>query len=169
MISKRSIRQTATSCCGFRWGALPAGRNGLTAGINLFYNSKLYESQTQWFAVENESCEMVGEPPDAVLVCPYYQKSVLAESPEGGWQFGSTYWLKLVDRHDQYANVPTEKQPQCSLSSPGYYEWRYRYKLILVMPDGSSHEMRPNGWSDGNGNDPRCTISVERTLVTVTP
>src|SRR6185369_16176714 len=23
----------------------------------------------------------------------------------------------------------------------------------MVFPDGSSHEMRPNGWSDGNGDD----------------
>jgi hypothetical protein len=99
----------------FRLGALPAGRNGLTAGINLHYNSKLYDSEVQWFA-ENEGCEVVGEPPDAMMVCPYCQKRVLTESPEGGWHFGTTYWLKLIDRHDQYANVPPDKQPQCSLS-----------------------------------------------------
>src|SRR3954463_694011 len=46
----------------FPIGRLPAGRNGLTAGITLYYNSKLYDSETQWFADE-EGCEMVGEPP----------------------------------------------------------------------------------------------------------
>ena len=141
----------------FPLGMLPAGRNGLTAGINVYYNSKLYESQTQWLSVENESCEMVGQDPDAVLVCPYYQKSVLKESPEGGWQIGSVYSLKLLDRHDQFVTLPPERYPQCTLSDidpPGYYEMRYRYKLILNFPDGSSHEMRPNGWNDGNFNDP---------------
>src|SRR5688572_31503847 len=30
--------------------ALPSGRNGLSAGLNLYYNSKLYDTETQWFA-----------------------------------------------------------------------------------------------------------------------
>lgn len=68
----------------FPMASLPAGRNGLSAGINLYYNSKLYDSETQWFSVGNESCQMVGQDPDAVLVCPYYQKTVLKESPRGG-------------------------------------------------------------------------------------
>lgn len=142
----------------FPLGALPAGRNGLTAGINLYYNSKLYDSETAYFLNENESCEIVGSEP-GILVCPYYQKSVLKESPEGGWHLSMGYSLKLIDRHDQFTNVPTEKRPQCwnpnlYSESPGYYEMRYHYKLMLVMPDGSTHEMRPNGWSDGNFNDP---------------
>jgi hypothetical protein len=28
---------------------LPAGRNGLSAGLTLYYNSKLYDTETQWF------------------------------------------------------------------------------------------------------------------------
>ncbi|HEU4768897.1 MAG TPA: hypothetical protein VFS77_16045 [Pyrinomonadaceae bacterium] len=140
----------------FPLGSLPGGRNGLSAGINLHYNSKLYDSETQYFMPDNESCEIVGSDP-GILVCPYYQKSVLKESPEGGWQLGTMYTLKLVDRHTQFTTLPPDKQPQCTTSNannPGYYEMRYRYKLMLNFPDGSSHEMRPNGWTDGNLNDP---------------
>jgi len=144
----------------FPLGSLPGGRNGLSAGINLFYNSKLYDSETQWFVDPNDSCNIIGEAGEGILVCPYYQKSVLKESPQGGWQFGTMYSLKLIDRRDQFSNIPLEKQPQCLNTnlygswSPGYFEMRYHYKLILNFPDGSSHEMRPNGWSDGNLNDP---------------
>src|SRR5688572_24249539 len=143
----------------FPMASLPAGRNGLSGGLNLYYNSKLYDTETQWFVDDNESCEIVGDPPEGILVCPYYQKSVLKESPQGGWQFGSMYTLKLIDRHDDFLNIPQEKKPQCfnpnvyGSWSPGYYEMRYHYKLMLNFPDGSSHEMRPNGWSDGNFND----------------
>jgi RHS repeat-associated protein len=144
----------------FPMASLPAGRNGLSAGINLYYNSKLYDSETQWFVDPNASCNMVGEDGSGILVCPYYQKSVLKESPQGGWQFGTMYSLTLLDRHDQFANVPLEKQPQCwnlnwQTYNPGYFEMRYHYKLMLNFPDGSSHEMRPNGWTDGNSNDPQ--------------
>lgn len=91
-------------------------------------------------------------------MCPYYQKQVLKES-EGGWTFGMGYYLKLIDRHDEFNNIPWEQRPQClnsgiNTGSPGFYEMRYHYKLMLIMPDGSSHEMRPNGWTDGNSNDP---------------
>ena len=50
--------------------------------------------------------------------------------------------------HSALIRIPTDQ------AYPGYYEMRYRYKLMLNFPDGSSHEMRPNGWSDGNSNDP---------------
>src|SRR5690349_3726795 len=144
----------------FPLASLPAGRNGLSAGINLYYNSKLYDSETQWFVDPNDSCNMVGDEGSGILVCPYYQKSVLKESSQGGWQSGTMYTLTLLDRHDQFANVPPEKKPQCwnlnwQSYNPGYFEMRYHYKLMLNFPDGSSHEMRPNGWTDGNSNDPQ--------------
>ena len=91
----------------FPLGSLPGGRNGLSAGIDLYYNSKLYDSETQYFMPDNESCEIVGNEP-GILVCPYYQKSVLKESPEGGWQFGTMYQLKVIDRHDQFQTLPSE-------------------------------------------------------------
>lgn len=92
----------------FPMASLPGGRNGLSAGINLYYNSKLYDSETQWFVDPNGSCEMVGDDGEGIMVCPYYQKSVLKESPQGGWQLGNMYTLKLIDRHDEFLNIPHE-------------------------------------------------------------
>ena len=37
----------------FPMASLPAGRNGLSAGLNLYYNSKLYDAETQWFVDPN--------------------------------------------------------------------------------------------------------------------
>src|SRR5258707_12914536 len=38
----------------FTLPSLPVGRNGLTAGINLIYNSTIYNSRTSWFqAIDN--------------------------------------------------------------------------------------------------------------------
>jgi len=102
----------------FPLGGLPAGRNGLTAGINLFYNSKLLDSETQYFRKENEECEIVGGAGEGVLVCPYYQKQVLKESEQGGWQFGAIYSLKLIDRHDQFNNIPWEQRPRQARKQP---------------------------------------------------
>lgn len=92
----------------FPLAGLPAGRNGLSAGINLYYNSKLMDSELNYFPKENEECEMVGTEP-AILVCPYYQKLVLRDSEQGGWQFGTGYRLKLIDRHSEFNNVPQEQ------------------------------------------------------------
>jgi len=131
----------------FPLAGLPAGRNGLTAGINLYYSSKVLDSQVRYFDKLN-SC--VHNSPD----CPYYKKVLLKESDQGGWHFGMGYSLKVIDRREEFVYVPVELQPTCSISDPRYFEMRYHIKLILNMPDGSTHEMRPNGWTDGNFNDP---------------
>ena len=131
----------------FPLAGLPAGRNGLNAGINLYYSSKLLDSEIQYFDKVN-SC--VHNSPD----CPFYKKMLLKESDQGGWHFGMGYSLRIIDRHEEFVNLPQELQPTCSPEDPRYYEMRYHLKLILNMPDGSTHEMRPNGWSDGNFNDP---------------
>src|SRR5882724_9511124 len=40
----------------FPLASLPVGRGGLSASINLIYNSKLYDSETQYFADYNHGC-----------------------------------------------------------------------------------------------------------------
>src|SRR5712691_13478371 len=55
----------------FPLASLPVGRGGLTAGINLIYNSKLYNSHTSWFRDYGRPCQSDGGEP-AQLICPYY-------------------------------------------------------------------------------------------------
>jgi hypothetical protein len=144
----------------FPMGALPAGRNGLSASINLVYNSKQLDSTTKYF-VKEETCEMQGQEPDARMVCDMYQRTVLkhAGEQEGGWRLNWFYALKLVDRWDELSEIPQHLQPLCwansgQISGPPSGEQRFRYKLFLVLPDGSKHEMRPSGYSDGVLTDP---------------
>jgi hypothetical protein len=144
----------------FPMGALPAGRNGLSASINLVYNSKQLDSTTKYF-VKEETCEMQGQEPDARMVCEMYKRTVLkhAGEQEGGWRLNWFYALKLVDRWDELSEIPQHLQPLCwansgQISGPPSGELRFRYKLFLVLPDGSKHEMRPSGYSDGVLTDP---------------
>src|SRR5262245_18038840 len=51
----------------FPLGTLPGGRNGLSAGINLIYNSKLLDTETKYELDENGSCHVVGDPGEGVL------------------------------------------------------------------------------------------------------
>jgi hypothetical protein len=61
--------------------SLPAGRNGLTAGVRLSYNSKLWTTETEQF-------------PDCVnhLV----NQTFLLESNEGGWHYNFRYEPELL-------------------------------------------------------------------------
>ena len=115
----------------FPLASLPVGRGGLTASINLLYNSKLYDSEIAYFLDETlpEPCEWQGgDPPEGALVCTYYQKRLLKPSEDGGWRYGMSYSLKLIDRHDQLANIPVDQRPECFADgpfggiTPGYYE-----------------------------------------------
>src|ERR1051325_5561743 len=61
--------------------SLPAGRNGLSAGVRLTYNSKLWTTETEQF-------------PDCVnhLV----NQTFLLESNEGGWRYNFRYEPELL-------------------------------------------------------------------------
>src|SRR6185295_5908924 len=141
----------------FPVGSLPPGRNGLTAGFNLIYNSKLLDRETAYFRDETHQCEGDGE--GGPYVCPYYQKSLLKLSDEGGWRLSHEFRLKLIDRRAQYGNVPLDQQPQCLIYGgtvgPAYNEMTSRWKLMITFPDGSSHMLRPYGFSDSYGDDPQ--------------
>jgi hypothetical protein len=98
--------------------SLPPGRSGLSAGISLVYNSKLYDLQHQ-----------SGYDPNAQ---PATWDDLYA-SAQGGWRFATDYQL--------YAKyLPTDQaDPQCDLFS-------YRLKLFMSFPDGSEHEFRPTSF-----------------------
>lgn len=140
----------------FPVGSLPVGRNGLRAGFNLIYNSKQLDSEVAYFRDEAQPCDDVyGSPSN----CPYFQKSLLKFSDEGGWRLSHMYQLKLIDRNGQYSQVPEDQRPQCLIyggtPGPGYQEMINHWKLMITFPDGSSHMMRPLGFTDTNGNDPQ--------------
>jgi RHS repeat-associated protein len=106
--------------------SLPAGRGGsLSASIGLFYNSKIWDSQTLiWKDTFNNT----------------YTDHLLRNSPEGGWRYGFEYKPQLFDRLDQY---DLSSVPPCTDA-----EVLWRYKLQVSFPDGSLHEFRPSGDTD---------------------
>src|SRR5258707_2525390 len=122
--------------------SLPVGRGGLTAGINLVYGSKLYNSHTSW------SQDFGG---GGKFGCPlegcFYQTNGLGFTNDGGWNYTMQYWVEIVDRTADNSIDPTL---QCSASGSPF---TYRYKLKLHFPDGSVHEMRPSGFTDGYSED----------------
>src|SRR5258708_7581814 len=85
----------------FPLASLPVGRGGLTAGINLVYSSKLYNSHTSWFQ------DFSAHPPEG---CPiqgcYYQKTELGFTNDGGLNYIMRYWLEGIDRPIERAVGP---------------------------------------------------------------
>jgi hypothetical protein len=103
-------------------GGLPAGRGGLSAGVNLMYNSKLwdvYDSYDRTF-----SC-----PPHAPECGRPFTRS-LSRTEAGGWRYGIDY--KLV-------NLPTSTQHTSSHPcNTGFYDLT---RNAVVTPDGEKHEL----------------------------
>lgn len=109
--------------------SLPRGRNGLTAGIGLIYNSKNWDT---WISNE-QGFDIFGTPRTFTL-------NRLGPSPEAGWRYGFDYSLHLANRTDFYS---LEDQPKCQ-----FPEAEYAFKLRVRFPDGSLHEFRPTGFQD---------------------
>ena len=114
--------------------SLPRGRNGLTAGVGLVYNSKNWDT---W--ISNE------EAPDVFGTTRTFTLNRLAPSPEAGWRYGFEYSLHLVDRLSFYS---FEDQPYCHAPQAEYI-----FKLRVRFPDGSLHEFRPQGYDDLQNDD----------------
>src|SRR5712692_6962630 len=77
----------------FPLAALPVGRGGLTAGINLIYSSKLYNSHTGWARDYGKPCQSDGGEP-AQLICPYYQRDDLQQTADGNWRYALAYTVE---------------------------------------------------------------------------
>ena len=130
-------------------GSLPAGRGGFSGKLNLHYDSKLYDSKTQWYQ-DFEHLEF-GNPHVAI-------RNMLVTSNEGGWHYGTGYELQLIDRMSQY---PPEIAPKYPAS-----ETIYHYKVKVAFPDGSLHEFMPRvgsqfdqGYSDIRPDGYRATFN----------
>jgi hypothetical protein len=114
--------------------SLPPGRGGISAGVGLFYNSKVLDS---WI-LQYHDFYSSGEPGTWPL-------QMLQPSFHGGWKYVFGYQLETVSRQDQYG-LDTPKCP----SPEAIYNW----KLKIVFPDGSEHFFRPIGYSESpNLND----------------
>src|SRR5215813_6707581 len=81
-------------------GKLAPGRGGLSGQLTLHYDSKLYDSQTQYY---EDWDHMVQDQPQTII------RNLLVTSDQGGWHYGTGYQLQLIDRMNQY---PPEIAPQ---------------------------------------------------------
>ena len=166
--------QNGNVMLSFPLAQLPAGRNGLTAGVYLTYNSKLYDARDDYFRNEEKPCALDSWVDDQnggelglegfYLRCGYYSKSLVRTNPQGGWRVTAGYTIELEDRTLEYATLPAEMQPTCAPGQPGVGIMTYRYKVNLIFPDGSRHEMIPYGHTDGNG-DRYFNVSLDGTLI----
>lgn len=103
-------------------GSLPAGRGGMSAAVNLRYDSKIWETRVL------ESYDTGVTIQDA---------NNLFQSDEGGWHYGYKYALDLDLRL---------MGPEDGFCTQGNVLSFYPYKLNLVLPDGSRHGLFADGY-----------------------
>jgi RHS repeat-associated protein len=113
-------------------GGLPSARGGLKASVNLVYNSKLWDSYP--FTVP--------APTEDVTDTDAWHEMRLRQSDDGGWRYAFKYKLKLEYRHlgSETGYCQTDGGPAVV----------YVYKLFLILPDGSKHEMHLGGAHTGD-------------------
>lgn len=131
----------------FPLAVLPKGRGQATAGMYLMYNSKLYDKRVVKILDERYPCDYDEEGTES---CTYYYKTLLEPSAKGGWTIGSGYSLEFENRLTSYDG----NLPNCvSYGSPNglWTEMTYIHKLYVVFPDGSRHELHPQGHNDDAG------------------
>jgi hypothetical protein len=116
-------------------GKLAPGRGGLSGHLQLRYDSKLYDSHTEYYEDWNHPIEQ----PHVVI------RNMLWTSEQGGWRYGTGYSLQLTDRMSQY---PYQLFPQWP-ETDQIYHW----KLKVAFPDGSMHEFLPRGFGTAGKND----------------
>jgi RHS repeat-associated protein len=111
--------------------ALPSGRAGFSTGLDLIYNSQIWDSMLT-YAPDYDSNTVVAQ--------------TLVPSESGGWQYGYTYQLD------------TEVRPQlgswnCPPAGTDDTQWKV-YRNSLISPDGSHHTLHPYGstYSDHAGD-----------------
>jgi RHS repeat-associated protein len=107
--------------------SLPAGRAGLSAGVGLFYNSKIWDTYSfQDGRFESQSYTTMIKP-----------------SQSGGWRYGIKYELQIVQRWQESTVI--------------YHgcddEYLNNWKVKMKFPDGSEHVFRPTGHTDQLGDN----------------
>lgn len=108
-------------------GSLPAGRGGMSAGVNLRYDSKMWDLFTY----------------DIERFTTTHDVQTLLKSDEGGWRYGYKYALKL-----EYLRLGLN-EGYCETG--GNNEKLYPYKLQMVLPDGGKHTLYNKDYMDYTG------------------
>lgn len=105
--------------------SLPPGRGGVSAGISLRYNSKLWDAQPDLYV----------PPPGSTAE---YNKLKLSD--DGGWGYGAGYGLVQEKR-------PAHLPHPCGSDDRTEADERYfnRYKVKVIFPDGAAHVFYPVG------------------------
>jgi len=117
--------------------ALPPGRGGLSASLNLFYNSKIWDIRS----VMSRASRSDGT--------PERRRYNLIPSPDGSWKYGFGYELRVVDR-DYESPVPLGFH-EGSYIPCNDFDAIYFFKVFIVFPDGSQHEFRLRDQNDREG------------------
>lgn len=118
--------------------ALPPIAGGkLSWTFSAYYNSKI------WDVVRSEE---IGTAFD--LSQEYYVVDSVQQSDHGGWRVTGQYMIDIRDAHQDfdYEIPPVGDEPDRTLLVNN--NW---YKTVLMMPDGSEHELRPLDYSPFGG------------------
>ena len=110
--------------------SLPTGRGGISAGISLNYNSKIWDT---------------GSPP-GFIIPPGYDWNTLTsprtfrKSDDGGWRYGIGYKFRQKRRPYLTQNQPCygEQQPIEAQVRPN--------RFVMIFPDGSEHQFAPSAY-----------------------
>jgi RHS repeat-associated protein len=114
--------------------SLPAGRGGTSANLSLIYNSKLWDTPPM----------LVPEPNNTGNRITSYH---LKPGQQGGWHYGLEYKLQLINKLDE--QMYSAYSPNCESDAGAHTEFSTRiWKLQIIFPDGSTHEMAPQGYQD---------------------
>jgi len=119
---------------GVPLASLPLGRGGLSASMNLFYNSKLWDIR---------SVTAVAARSDGT---PESRRYNLIASSDGSWKYGFHYELRVVDRDYPILTEYNQNYVPCNNFNAIYY-----FKVFMIFPDGSQHEFRLRDQNDWEG------------------
>jgi len=117
----------------FLLGKTASGRGGLSGGISLWYNSKLYDSDV------TEITDGSGQESS---------QNYLITSQKGAWNWSSplSYYIEFINRNTVEGGGHAFG---CTgTSSLDNKRAVYLWKVKMAYPDGSEHEFRPTGYTD---------------------
>ncbi len=119
--------------------SLPPGRAGMSVGVNLLYNSLLYDIEPRWEQKTSDSTwHMISR----------MRLSTTSQGPSG-WQLGYSYELIQDYRRQGWTtNASGHLVPNTSCSAE---ENLYPYALSVKLPDGSVHPLLLQGQSHSPG------------------